>query len=146
MKTEQQQLSDMYARVKQVFSQEEFESLAQQQRTLLDNAIQRVADKEGLEALTVPRLEGIKELVTQHLWSPALSEASKSSPGSAMETSKTSDSTPPKSSASAPDSQASSEATAPPDLQNLPEDPALGAIKAMQSRLQGQSTTDDKED
>lgn len=31
----------------------------------------RVRLKEGPEALTLARLEGIKELVTQHLWSPA---------------------------------------------------------------------------
>ena len=75
MKNEQQQLNDMYVRVRQVFSEQEFESLAPQQRALLDSAIQRVADKEGLDALTVPRLEGIKELVTQHLWSPELTNA-----------------------------------------------------------------------
>lgn len=75
MKTEQQQLNAMYARVRQVFSQEEFDSLAPQQRTLLDNAILRVANKDGLDAVTVDRLEGIKELVTQHLWSDAHEEA-----------------------------------------------------------------------
>ena len=139
MKTEQQQLSDMYARVRQVFSQEEFESLAPQQRTLLDNAIQRVADKEGLDALTVPRLEGIKELVTQHLWSPALSEASKSLPVSEMATSETSDSTLPKSSDSATDSQASA---VPTDLQNLPVDPASAVMKAHEQALSQQSTTE----
>jgi hypothetical protein len=146
MKNEQQQLSDMYGRVTQVFPVEFLNTLAPQQERLVNAAIHRVVEKEGHDALTLPRLEGIKELVTQHLWSPALSEASKSSPASAMETSETSGSTPPKSSGSAPGSQASSEATAPQDLQNLPEDPALGAIKAMQTRLQGQSTTDDKED
>jgi hypothetical protein len=137
MKTEQQQLNDMYARVRQVFSQEEFESLAPQQRTLLDNAIQRVADKEGLDALTVPRLEGIKELVTQHLWSPALSEASKSLPASEMATSETSDSTLPKSSDSAMDSQASA---VPTDLQNLPVDPALAPMKELDAQSQASTT------
>lgn len=71
MNTERRQLNAMYARVRQVFSQAEFDSLAPQQRTLLDNAILRVANKHGLDALTVDRLEGIKELVTQHLWSDA---------------------------------------------------------------------------
>ena len=35
----------------------------------------------------------------------------------------------------------SSSATGLPDLQNLPEDPALGAIRAMQSRSKGPSTS-----
>ncbi len=35
----------------------------------------------------------------------------------------------------------SNSANAPLDLMNLPEDPALGAIRAMQSRLKAQSTT-----
>ena len=141
MKTEQQQLSDMYARVRQVFSQDEFDSLAPQQRTLLDNASQRVANKDGLEALTVERLEGIKELVTQHLWSGALTEASKRLPPSEMATSETLGSTQSK----LPDSGMGLQKSAyQPDLQNLPEDPALGAIRAMQSRSQTQSTSGDE--
>lgn len=77
MKTQREQLTDMYARVRQVFPREMLDSMAPQQRTLTDNAINRVLNKDGPEALTVPRLEGIKELVTQHLWSDALTEASK---------------------------------------------------------------------
>ena len=83
MKTEQQQLNDMYERVGQVFPMEMLNSLAPQQRTLTDNAINRVLNKDGPEALTVDRLEGIKELVTQHLWSSARTEASKDTPASA---------------------------------------------------------------
>jgi len=86
MKTEQEQLTDMYARVRQVFPRQMLDSLAPQQRMLTDNAINRVLNKEGLEALTVARLEGIKELVTQHLWSDALTTASKSLPTSQMAT------------------------------------------------------------
>jgi hypothetical protein len=71
MNTEQQQLDDMYARAIQVFPEEMWNALAPQQRQLVDNAIARVADKHGLDAVTVDRLEGIKELVTQHLWSDA---------------------------------------------------------------------------
>ena len=143
MKTEQQQLSDMYDRVLQVFPDKVWSELAPQQQTLAENAMARVREREGDAALTVARLEGIKELVTQHLWSPALSEASKNLQPSAMATSETSDSTPSKSSDSAMNSQ---ESSAPTDLQRLPEDPALGAIRAMQSRLTAQSTTDDKQD
>lgn len=94
----QQQVSDMYARVRQVFPLNLLNTLDPQQRTLTDNAINRVLNNEGPKALTVDRLEGIKELVAQHLWSPALTEESKSLPPSAMGTT---------------------------DLQNLPEDPAI---------------------
>jgi hypothetical protein len=87
MKTDQQQLNDMYARVRAVFPRELLDSLAPQQRTLTDNVINRVLNQEGVEALTLDRLEGIKELVTQHLWFSALTEASKSLPASPMETS-----------------------------------------------------------
>ena len=69
--SEDLKLQDMYARVRQVFPLELLNSMAPQQRTLTDNAINRVANKEGLDAVTVDRLEGIKELVTQHLWSDA---------------------------------------------------------------------------
>ncbi|MEN9420360.1 MAG: hypothetical protein RI988_3981 [Pseudomonadota bacterium] len=78
MKTDQQQLNDTYARVRVVFPRELLDSLAPQQRTLTENAINRVLNQEGVKALTVDRLEGIKELVTQHLWSSALTEASES--------------------------------------------------------------------
>ncbi len=71
MSTEQQQLNDMYARAIQVFPEERWRALAPQQRRMVDNAIARVANKDGLDAVTIDRLEGIKELVTQHLWSEA---------------------------------------------------------------------------
>ncbi len=80
MKTEQEQLDAMYARVRQVFPVEFRQSLSPQQINLTESAMSRVFDKDGAEALTVDRLEGIKELVTQHLWSPALTEAAKSLP------------------------------------------------------------------
>lgn len=137
MKTEQQQLSDMYDRVLQVFPDKVWSELAPQQQTLAENAMARVREREGDAALTLARLEGIKELVTQHLWSPALSEASKSLPPSEMATSETSGSTPPKSSASAMDSQ---ESGVPTDLQNLPVDPALAPMQ-LTDELSRQSTT-----
>lgn len=85
MKTEQQQLSDMHDRVLQVFPDDLWQTFEQQQRNLANNAMDRVIQKEGPEALTVDRLEGIKELVTQHLWSPALTEASIGTPDSISE-------------------------------------------------------------
>jgi hypothetical protein len=61
----------MYARATQVFPEEMWNALAPQQRRMVDNAIERVSREEGLDAVTVDRLEGMKELVTQHLWSDA---------------------------------------------------------------------------
>jgi len=75
--TRQQQQTAMYDRIRQVFPQQVLDALAQQQRTLADNAINRVINRDGMEALTVERLEGIYELVTQHLWSPAFTAAAK---------------------------------------------------------------------
>jgi hypothetical protein len=74
MKTEQQQLNDIYARVRQVFPEDQI-NLVPQQVTLLNNAIHRVVQKDGDEAVTMDRLEGFKELITQHLWFDALSTA-----------------------------------------------------------------------
>jgi hypothetical protein len=127
----------MYDRVLQVFPDKVWSALAPQQQTLAENAMARVREREGDAALTLARLEGIKELVTQHLWSPALSEASKSLPPLEMATSAISALTPPRSSDSAMDSQASA---APTDLQNLPVDPALAPMREMDARSQ-ESTT-----
>jgi hypothetical protein len=113
MKTEQQQLNDMYARVRQVFPRELLDTFAPQQETLADNAIERVLRKDGPDALTVDRLEGIKELVTQHLWSSGLTAASKSLPASATEL----------------DSSDQPSAPAIEDLQNLSVDPALAPMQ-----------------
>ena len=138
MKTEQQQLNDMYDRVLQVFPDEVWSELAPQQRTLAETAMARVREREGDAALTLDRLEGIKELVTQHLWSPALTAASKSLPPSEMATSETSGSTRPRSSDSA---MGSPESSVPTDLQNLPVDPALAPMREMEARSQ-ESTTE----
>ena len=140
MKTEQQQLNDMYARVRQVFPPDQI-TLAPQQVTLLNNAIHRVVQKDGYDAVTLDRLEGFKELVTQHLWSDALTTASKRSPDSATATSETSDSTQPKFNGSDLRSLASS---APTDLQNLPVDPALAPMRETEARSQA-STTESKQ-
>ena len=102
-KIDQKQLNDMYALVRQVFPQELLDTFAPQQETLVDNAIDRVLRKHGPDALTLDRLEAIKELATQHLWSPALTAASKSLPPLETETSETTGSTLPKSSDSAMD-------------------------------------------
>ena len=97
MQTEQEQLNAMYERVLQVFPESLWNTLAPQQQNIVDNAINRVATQEGLDAVTVPRLDGILELATQHLWSPALTAASKSLPASPTAKSATSDLTPQKS-------------------------------------------------
>jgi hypothetical protein len=132
MKTEEQQLQDMYARIRQVFPRELLDTFAPQQETLTDNAINRILNKDGPEALTVDRLEGIKELVTQHLWSPALTELTKNLPALEQETSETLDSTQAMSNdseTSLSDQPIAEESVTLPDLQNLSVDPALAPMQ-----------------
>jgi hypothetical protein len=69
---EKAKMEAMYARLRQVFTQDVLSTFAPQQINLTDNAIYRALEKDGPDALTVPRFEGIYELVTEHLWSPAL--------------------------------------------------------------------------
>jgi hypothetical protein len=65
----------MFKRALQVFPEKMWNELAPQQRRMVDNAIARVSREEGVDAVTVDRLEGVKELVTQHLWSVAHTQA-----------------------------------------------------------------------
>ena len=67
----------MHLRICQVFPPEVWDALAPQQQTLTGTAMNLVIDQEGMEALTVDRLEGIYELVTEHLWSSAFTVAVK---------------------------------------------------------------------
>jgi hypothetical protein len=55
-----------------VFSQHEIDALAPQQVAMLNNKVNRVIDTEGEAALTRPRLEGIKEMLSEHLWPTGL--------------------------------------------------------------------------
>jgi hypothetical protein len=66
------QLAALYERVNVVFPRHVLDGFAPQQINMTNNAIDRVIDNEGMEALTIPRLEGIHELVTVHLWCDAL--------------------------------------------------------------------------
>jgi hypothetical protein len=59
------------------FTTQERESLVPQQINLLNNAVSRVIKNEGVAALTKPRLEGIKEMVLEHLWPDSLSTVEK---------------------------------------------------------------------
>lgn len=58
-----------------VFTPQEIDALAPQQVAMLNNKINRVIDTEGEAALTRPRLEGIKEMMTEHLWPAGLTIA-----------------------------------------------------------------------
>lgn len=78
----QEQLTAMYDRVLQAFPDELWATFAPQQQTLANSAMDRVLKKDGPEALTLDRLDGIKELVTQHLWSPAHTVVFSQSPNS----------------------------------------------------------------
>jgi hypothetical protein len=59
------------------FTTQERASLVPQQINLLNNAVSRVIKNEGVAALTKPRLEGIKEMVLEHLWPDSLSTVEK---------------------------------------------------------------------
>lgn len=70
--------SNVIERINEVFPQEMLDKLAFQQKNLINSAIKRVLDNESPDALTIPRLQGIKELVTEHLWSPELTKVAES--------------------------------------------------------------------
>jgi hypothetical protein len=118
MTTEAKKLKEMHDRVLQVFPDEVWKTFAEQQQNLANNAMDRVLKKDGPEALTVDRLEGIMELVTQHLWSDVHTQAFDNSPASATEPFVILEQRPKLE-----------------DLQKLSEDPALGAIRETQRRL-----------
>jgi hypothetical protein len=65
-------------RISEVFPKEVLNELAPQQRNLISSAIKRVLEDESPEALTIARLQGIKELATEHLWSPELTKVAES--------------------------------------------------------------------
>lgn len=60
-----------------LFSEQEQRALAPQQINLLNNAVKRIIEGEGEVALTQPRLEGVKELVLEHLWPIGLATVEK---------------------------------------------------------------------
>jgi hypothetical protein len=74
-KTKKKQLAALHERFNVVFPRHVLDRFAPQQINMTNSAINRVIDKEGMEALTIPRLEGIHELVTVHLWCDALTVA-----------------------------------------------------------------------
>lgn len=77
MKAEQEQLNAMYERVQKVFPETLLDTLASQQENSINNAIDRVLKKEGPEALTIPRLEGIKKMVLNDLFPTDFAQALK---------------------------------------------------------------------
>jgi tagatose-1,6-bisphosphate aldolase len=56
-------------KVQQVFSQQEIQALTQQQRSTLSTMLARAMDERGMD-LTVDELEGLKELLYDHLTIP----------------------------------------------------------------------------
>jgi hypothetical protein len=69
------QMQAMYSRLRRVFTEEVLGTFAHQQVNMTERAINRILQEEGPQALTVPRFEGVYELVTVHLWSDALTSA-----------------------------------------------------------------------
>ena len=78
--TRKMQLAALYERFNVVFPLHVLDGFAPQQINMTNGAINRVIDNEGMEALTIPRLEGIHELVTVHLWCDALTAMTKNLP------------------------------------------------------------------
>ena len=74
------QMDALYARMRQVFTPTVRETLVHQQVNMAMSAIGRVLDNDGPDALTIPRLEGIYELVTEHLWCDAMTRVAHSLP------------------------------------------------------------------
>jgi hypothetical protein len=54
--------------VASVFTREVLKTLSQQEESSVNVMIQRLRNREGEQALTKARLEGILEMVTEHLW------------------------------------------------------------------------------
>lgn len=71
MPTEKVLPSDIGKRVYEAFGPETLKTLSVQQRNTANAMITQIARDEGPEALTKDRLEGVKEMVTEHLWDPA---------------------------------------------------------------------------
>ena len=74
----------------QVCSKAEFAKVSEQQGNSFLHLVATRLDKPG-PAPTKDELQGIKELVTEHLWHPAFNRLSTPSPDSATTSSKTSD-------------------------------------------------------
>lgn len=68
----------MYERVLEVFPERLRATLSPQQLNSINHAISRVLDKEGPDALTLPRLEGIKEMVLEDLFPTSFANALRS--------------------------------------------------------------------
>ena len=79
--TRKSQLAALHERFNVVFPRHVLDGFAPQQINMTNNSINRVIDREGIKALTIPRLEGIHELVTVHLWCDALTTATMNRPG-----------------------------------------------------------------
>lgn len=70
MSQEQESLRITYERVKQVFADTH---LVEQQRASLESLFDKALKRNSPNPIPIAELEGIKELVTEHLWHPELS-------------------------------------------------------------------------
>jgi hypothetical protein len=70
MSNEKDSLSVTSEKVRQVFAGVQ---LVEQQRPSLERLLDRALERNAPNPIPVEELEGIKELVTQHLWHPELS-------------------------------------------------------------------------
>ena len=91
MKMNEQDLyNDTLKKVKQVFGQKLLAELAPQQVKMLDRMLDREQKHNEGKPLTVDQIEGIKQLVTEELWHPALTALSSKSEASTKTKSETS--------------------------------------------------------
>lgn len=65
---------DAVAKVVATLGAERIGTLSPQEENLLNQAIHREITRYGIEALTPIRMEGLYELVTQHLWDRGFGE------------------------------------------------------------------------
>ena len=79
--TEKVSSKDISAAALRVFSREELTQMPEPSRLSLGVLISKRLKKEGPPP-TLEELQGIRELVTQHLWHPALSQLSEASQAS----------------------------------------------------------------
>jgi hypothetical protein len=125
MTNEQDSLSVTYETVRKVFGSTR---LIEQQRPGLNFLLDRAINRNKPNPVPEIEIVGIYEMVTQHAWDSAFTVLSGNSKASPTASSTASESPERKSTASASPAQQMPRQLY--DLQNLPEDPALGAIRA----------------
>ena len=130
MKTEQVSPNDIYATALQVFSPEDLQQMPEQQQLSLATMLERRLAQQP--APTLDELEGIKELLLNDLWHPALSALPKTSQPSPTTKPETSESQQP---TEMPSQEASSQAASSINLESLKSQLPQDAQKFLDEKL-----------